>query len=148
MPNILSRWSRRQFVKATGLGSSLAGLFSVRHLLGAETGSKPVMAAIARKSIYQQLGIRPLINAAGTFTVLSASVMPREVVQAMEEASRHHVSIPELQHAVGKRISELLGSEAALVTSGAAAALTLGTAACVAGKDPQKIQRFIQEIKK
>lgn len=142
MQNILSRWSRRQFIKAAGLGSSLAGMFSVRNLWGAETAYKPVMAATARPSIYQQLGIRPLINAAGTYTALSASLMPREVVQAMEEASRHHVSIPELQQAVGKRISELLGSEAALVTTGAAAALTLGTAACVAGKDQEKIKRL------
>ncbi|MBI2947866.1 MAG: selenocysteine synthase [Verrucomicrobia bacterium] len=100
------------------------------------------MAATARKGIYEQLGVRPLINAAGTFTTLSASLMPREAVQAMEEASRAHVSIPELQQAVGKRISELLGSEAALVTAGAAAALTLGTAACVAGKDQEKIRRL------
>lgn len=92
--------------------------------------------------MYEQLGVRPLINAAGTYTALSASIVPREVVEAMEEASRSHVSIPELQEAVGKRISALLGCEAALVTAGAAAALTLGTAACVAGKDPEKIKRL------
>ena len=83
-----------------------------------------------------------MINAAGTYTALSASIMPREVLQAMEEASRYHVSIAELQQAASKRICQLLGSEAALITAGAAAALTLGTAACVAGKDPEKIKRL------
>lgn len=142
MQNFISPWSRRQFFKAAGLVSSLASAFSVRNLFGAPPGYKSVMAATARKTIYEQLGVRPLINAAGTFTTLSASLMPREVVQAMEEASLHHVSIPELQQAVGKRISNLLGSESALVTAGAAAALTLGTAACVAGKDQEKIRRL------
>jgi L-seryl-tRNA(Ser) seleniumtransferase len=68
--------------------------------------------------------------------------MPREVIEAMDEAARFHVSIQDLQQAVGRRISELLGVEAALVTAGAAAALTLGTAACVAGKDPERIRRL------
>jgi L-seryl-tRNA(Ser) seleniumtransferase len=59
----------------------------------------------------------------------------------MEEASRQHVSIPELQEAAGKRIASWVGSEAALVTSGCAAALTLATAACVCGSDEEKIRR-------
>lgn len=96
----------------------------------------------ARGTVYSRLGIRPLINAAGTYTVLSASTMSREVARAMEEASRFHVSIPELHAAVGKRIAALTGAEAALVTCGAANALSLATAACVAGKDPEKIRRL------
>jgi L-seryl-tRNA(Ser) seleniumtransferase len=83
-----------------------------------------------------------LINAAGTYTALSACTMPREVVAAMEEAARFHVSISELQAAVGKRIADMVGSESALVTAGAACALNLSTAACVAGKDPEKIRRI------
>jgi L-seryl-tRNA(Ser) seleniumtransferase len=93
-------------------------------------------------NIYARLGVRPLINAAGTYTALSGSLMPPEVRAAMAEASRHYVSIDELQAAVGKRIAELLGVEAALVTAGAAAAMTLGTAACITGKDPDKIKRL------
>src|SRR4029453_8292893 len=92
-----------------------------------------------RQKIYEELGIRPFINAAGTYTVLSACVMPGEVITAMEEASRQHVSIPELLEAAGKRIASLVGSEAALVTSGCAGALTLATAACVCGSDEKKI---------
>jgi L-seryl-tRNA(Ser) seleniumtransferase len=60
----------------------------------------------------------------------------------MEEASRNHVALGELHEAVGKRIASLVGAEAALVTAGAANALSLATAACVAGKDPEKIKRL------
>ena len=85
--------------------------------------------------------MRPFINAAGTYTTLSACVMPAEVVAAMEEASRQHISIPELHEAAGKRIASLVGSDAALVNSGCAGALTLTTAACVCGSDGDKIRR-------
>jgi L-seryl-tRNA(Ser) seleniumtransferase len=94
------------------------------------------------RDVYKELGIRPLINAAGTYTFLSASLMPRPVLEAIESASRHYVNLNELHAAVGKKIAGLIGCEAALVTAGAASALTMGTAACVAGKDPEKIKRL------
>jgi len=137
MKNLLAGWSRRQFVRA-------AGLFSTAVASGAVASGEKGFAAgapLGRGSVYSRLGIRPLINAAGTYTVLSASTMPKEVAEAMQEAARFHVSIPELHEAVGKRIASLVGAEAALVTAGAANALTLATAACVAGKDPGKIRR-------
>ena len=93
-------------------------------------------------SIYERLGVRPLINAKGTFTFLSGSLMPPEVVAAMAEAAQQYVDIHELQEAVGRHLAELLGAEAALVTTGAAAALVVGTAAIVAGEDPEKLQRL------
>lgn len=142
MQSLLSRWSRRYFLKTSALASTLAGSVSARNVFAAAPETKALKAGGTGMTICQQLGLRPLINAAGTYTALSASLMPREVVQAMEEASRYHVSIPELQQAAGKRIAVLLGSEAALVTAGAAAALTLGTAACVAGQDQDKIRRL------
>jgi len=127
---------RRGFLRDAGLVSLLAQVSWPRFLKAApgRNGSAG--------GVYARLGVRPLINAAGTYTTLSACVMPREVRKAMEEAGESHVSIPELQAAVGKRIAELLGVEAALVTAGSAAALTLGTAACVAGKDTEKIRRL------
>src|SRR5262249_50984026 len=69
-------------------------------------------------------------------------LMPPEVIDAIESASRQFVNLVELHEAVGKRIAALIGCEAALVTAGAASALTLATAACVAGKDPEKIRRI------
>ncbi|MBI4661136.1 MAG: selenocysteine synthase [Verrucomicrobia bacterium] len=142
MQNILSRWNRRHFMSWAGLASLWAGSSNSHNLCAASPDDKPRKGRGAGKGLYEQLGVRPLINAAGTFTTLSGCLMPREVVEAMDEASRHHISISELQQAVGKRIAELVGSESALVTAGAAAALTLGTAACVAGKDQGKILRL------
>jgi len=88
------------------------------------------------RDFFRELGVRTFINAAGTYTLLSASLMLPEVVAAMSYAAKHFVEIDELQAAAGKRIAELLGCEAAMVTSGAAAALTIGTAACLTGDDP------------
>lgn len=94
------------------------------------------------REVYKELGVRPLINAAGTYTFLSASLMPRPVVEAMESASRRYVNLNELQAAVGRKIAALVGCEAALVTAGAASALTLAAAACIAGRDSEKIRRL------
>jgi L-seryl-tRNA(Ser) seleniumtransferase len=91
---------------------------------------------------YERLGVRPLLNAAGILTRLGGSLPPREVLAAMERASRQYVQIEELQAAAGRRIAELAGVEAALVTSGAAAALLVGTAACVTRGDPERIRRL------
>jgi len=80
---------------------------------------------------YQKLGVTPFINAAGTYTVLSASIMPAEVQSAMALAAQQPVNLNELLDAAGDYLARRLRSEAALVTAGAAAALTLGTAACI-----------------
>jgi uncharacterized pyridoxal phosphate-dependent enzyme len=88
------------------------------------------------------LGVRPLINAAGTYTALTASLPPAEVGAAMSAVAGHFVDLQELQVAAGRRVAELLRCEAALITSGAAAALTLGTAACLTGGNPELIQRL------
>jgi L-seryl-tRNA(Ser) seleniumtransferase len=104
----------------------------------------PVRAAApaARRDVYKELGIRPLINAAGTYTVLGGSLIRPEVVEAMASAAHHFVPLVELQETVGRKIAALVGCEAALVTAGAASALMLGTAACVAGKDADRIRRL------
>lgn len=80
---------------------------------------------------YERLGVSPFINAAGTYTVLSASIMPDEVQAAMALAAQQPVNLNELLDASGEYLAKRLRCEAALVTAGAAAALTLGTAACV-----------------
>src|SRR5947207_5217227 len=96
----------------------------------------------ARQSIYQSLGVRHVINATGTVTNLGGSVMPPEVVAAWADASRHFVNLLDLQDRVGERIAKLIGVEAALVTTGAAGALLLGTAAAVTGTDRKSIARL------
>ena len=89
--------------------------------------------------IYEELGLRPVINGYATVTRLGGSLMPPPVVEAMIEASRQFVELEDLQAAVGRRIAELTRNEAAYISSGAAAGLTLATAACVAGTDPDLI---------
>ncbi len=89
-------------------------------------------------SIYKRLGIRTVINGNATLTRLGGSIMPPEVVSAMAEASKHFVDIVELQKRVGEEIARLTHNEAAYVSCGAAAALTLSTAACITGLDAAK----------
>jgi len=95
-----------------------------------------------RRNFLEELGVRPIINGAGTYTMMTASLLPPEVVEAMAAMSRHYVRLEDLQDAVGRRIAALLKCEAAMVTSGAFAALTLGTAACITGTDPEFIRRL------
>lgn len=91
---------------------------------------------------YDSIGVRPLINAKGTYTIISGSVMLPQVRQAMYEASQRYVHLEELMEAVGARIAELMQCEWGLVTNGCAAALCQVTAACVAGTDPEKMARL------
>lgn len=80
--------------------------------------------------VYESLGVRRVINADATLTRLGGSLMPQEVLEAMQDAARAFVDMHELQLAIGRRIAELTGNEAALVTSGAAAGLYLSAIAC------------------
>lgn len=88
---------------------------------------------------YSSLGVRRRINAAGALTRLGGAVMAPEVVAAMAAASRASVDIGELQDAASRRIAEATGAEAGLVTTGAAAALTLAAAASIARWDVAKM---------
>jgi D-glucosaminate-6-phosphate ammonia-lyase len=107
---------------------------------GAALGSGIETMAIAQtptRGVYEALGIKHVINATGTVTNLGGSLMPPEVVAAWADAARHFVNLVELQEKVGRRIAELIGVEAALVTTGAAGSLLLATAAVVtAGEAP------------
>lgn len=95
----------------------------------------------AKRDYFAELGVRPFINAAGTYTTMTASLMPPEVMAAMETASRKYVDLIKLQDAVGAKIATMLGAEAAMVTSGAASALCCGTAGCLTGTDRAAIAR-------
>ena len=93
-------------------------------------------------NIYARLGIKTVINGQGTYTTLGGSLMPPEVVQAMAEAAGSFVSITELQEKVGARIASLIGVPAAMVTAGAASAITVATAACMVRDDLAAIDRL------
>src|SRR6266446_5542134 len=124
--------SRRGLFGATGKGF-LAGLL----------GRLPVLAAPKPESnIYQRIGVQPVINCKGTFTIISGSQSLPEVKKAEEEASRHYVHLDELMDGVGQRLAELTKAEWGIVTAGCAAALTHATLACVAGTNPERMQRL------
>lgn len=80
---------------------------------------------------YDKLGVTKIINAAGTYTHLTASTMPPSVQTAVARAAKHPVRLAQLQRAAGEYVARQLHCEAAMVTAGAASAVTLGTAACV-----------------
>ncbi len=105
-------------------------------------GLSAARAATRRRDYLKELGVRPILNAAGTYTMLTASLMPPEAVAAIEYASKKFVRLDELHDAVGKRIAGMIGCEAAMVSAGAASALTLGTAACMTGANPEFIRRL------
>ena len=96
----------------------------------------------ANANPYQALGVRPFINCCSVRTMHGGSLMLPEVRAAMDAASRQFVNLDELMDAAGKRIAELTGAEWGIVTCGSAAAVALGTAACVAGNDPVKMLRL------
>lgn len=85
---------------------------------------------------YEKLGVIKLINAAGTYTIYTASTMPPQVQEAIAQAAHHPVHLEELQRAAGEYIANRLHCEAALVSCGADSALTLATAACIQAGNP------------
>jgi uncharacterized pyridoxal phosphate-dependent enzyme len=126
---------RRAFVK-------WAAAFPLLAQVGLQEALGTGWAEVARSStdnIYTRLGVKPLINGRGTWTYLSASLELPEVRVAQVEASQHFVNIFDLQRAAGRRLAELTGAESGMITSGAAGAMAVATAGCIAGTDPDKI---------
>jgi D-glucosaminate-6-phosphate ammonia-lyase len=97
---------------------------------------------IANANPYLTLGVRPFINCCSVRTMHGGSLMLPQVREAMAAASRWFVNLDELMEAAGRRLAELTGAEWGIVTCGSAAAVALGTAACVAGNDPVKMLRL------
>jgi len=95
--------------------------------------------------IFAELGVRPVVNAAGTVTRLSGGVMAPEVAEAMRQASLACVDMVELQAAASREIRAATGA-AGIVTSGASAAVLLGAAACLAGLDPGRMNRLPEVV--
>src|SRR6266566_7170254 len=134
----MSGISRRKLLR-TGGQAIVAGSVAVYGPpLHARSASKSKSAANGL-DYYQKLGVTPFINAAGTYTVLTASIMPDEVQAAVALAAKNPVNLNELHDASGAYLAKQLRCEAALVTSGAAAALVVGTAACITMGNEQPI---------
>ncbi len=135
--------------------SNPAALLSRRRFLG---WSQAALALLARPAFattentsttddyYQKLGVEKIINAAGTYTYLTASVMPPEVQRAVAQAALHPVVLDDLQKASGEYIARRLRCEGAVVTSGASGALTLATAACIAAANGCRPEQIPEEV--
>jgi L-seryl-tRNA(Ser) seleniumtransferase len=121
--------TRRKFFRKAGHSLIASGALAY----GSAGGEARAKGHPPEKGVdyYSKLGVTPFINAAGTFTILSASTLPAEVQAAMTRAAQKPVNIEELLRASGEYLARRLHCEAALVTAGAASALTLGTAACI-----------------
>jgi L-seryl-tRNA(Ser) seleniumtransferase len=132
--DLASRVTRRGVLK-TGAGLALVGVLGSPENAPAET-------KIGARSVYDALGVKHIINAAGTFTTLGGSLMSPEVVAAWSDAAKHFVDLLDLQDKVGAQIAKLIGVEAAMVTTGAAGAILLATAAAVTRGDSKLIQRL------
>ena len=133
LKNLTGGVSRRELF---GAGGALAALGLTR---GAAAGQA---AGAAGANIYESIGVRPLINCRGTYTIISGSLKLPEVNRAMEQAALNFVNMDELAEAVGKRLAEITGAEWGMVSAGCCAAMAHATAACVAGSDPEKMQRL------
>jgi uncharacterized pyridoxal phosphate-dependent enzyme len=149
-------WSRRQLIKQSGMISAMGAAAAISPLAASaaslaeptpETQTEPGVAdklaprhGTDADNLFTQIGVRPILNARGTYTIISGSRSLPEVKQAMFEASNYFVHLDELMEAVGKELGQLTGAEWGIATTGCEAAIALATVACIAGTDPEKSQ--------
>src|SRR5229473_1164632 len=133
--SFLPDFSRRGFIRLAAAAPLLGQIAAKNAFASAATalGKDP------RRNVYTRLGVKTIINCRGTWTYLSGSLEFPEVQAAQREASEYFVNMFELQHAASRRLAELTGAEAGMVTSGAAGAMASAAAACMAGSDPKYI---------
>src|ERR1044072_4968357 len=93
-------------------------------------------------NIFESIGVEPIINCRGTFTIIGGSIERPEVRAAMEASSKNFVQYDELADGIGKRLADLTGAEWGMVSSGCAAGMKHVTAACVTGGNPEKLIRI------
>lgn len=112
-------------------------------LLATREGEKASASPLAiGRNIYESIGVRPIVNCKGTFTIISGSLSLPEVKRAMAEAGQHYVHMDELMLGVGHRLAEITGAPWGIVTAGCAAAMTHVTTACLVGSDPERMQQL------
>jgi len=131
---------RRDLIKGLSLlplgGTLLGNAIPLQSIAGT---SKP---AGKGRNLVKELGIRTFINAAGTYTTMSASLMHEEVMDAIDQSAKEFCMLNEVQDKVGEKIAQMVHAEAAMVTAGAFSALTLGMAGILTGTDGEKIKRL------
>ena len=129
--------SRRELFRRGGLLAATGALSS-----GVESTAAAAAGPETSGQIYRAIGVRPIVNCRGTFTIITGSQTLPVVKRAMDEASRSYVQMDELMEGVGRRLAEITGAEWGIVTAGCCAALTHCTAATIAGSNPERMQRL------
>lgn len=131
--------SRRNVLKSLVTLPLVGGVLTQNKLL--QSDSLGLLRSTTR-DYFKELGIRTFINAAGTYTSMTGSLMAQEVVEAINYASHEYVNLDELHDKIGKRIAELLDCEAATVTSGCFGAMSIAMAGVMCGNDPEKVKQL------
>lgn len=136
---------RRDIIKQLGVVPIAGSLFASESIFGnAINGGSTLVPnnMSADSNIYESIGVVPIINCRGTFTILGGSTERPEVLRAIESASGYFVQYDELAHGIGQKLSELTKAEWGMVSAGCAAGLKHVTAACVTGGNPEKLIRI------
>jgi uncharacterized pyridoxal phosphate-dependent enzyme len=132
---------RREVIKGISLlpvaGAVMGSSFPLEF-----TATAAVISSAPKRDLFKELGLRKFINAAGTYTFMTASLMPDEVVEAIVSTSREFVLLDEVQDKAGEKIAAMCHAEAATVTAGCWSALVLGTAGVLTGMDTQKVKQL------
>lgn len=132
--------TRRKALKTLSALPLVGGLLGP-SLLTAKATEEVILESAAR-DFFKELGLRTFINAAGTYTSMTGSLMHKEVTDAISYGATEYVNLDELHDKVGERIAELLNCEYATVTSGAFGAMTLGLAGIMCGMDEKKVAQL------
>src|SRR6185437_860213 len=131
---------RRELIKGLGLLPLTGGV--IGGVLASQPASATPKQHGAKRDLFEELGVIRVINAGVTMTFLSGSLMMPEVLEAINSTAHDFANMYELQDRVGAKMAEMLQCEAAMVTSGAACAILLGTAAAITGTDQEKIKQL------
>jgi seryl-tRNA(Sec) selenium transferase len=134
---LFGKWSRRDLLKSSG---AVAAAPLAAGPAPAMAAAKPMHGGTAGDNLFTRIGVRPLINGRGTYTIISGSRSLPEVKQAMFDASHYYVQMDEMMDGIGRRLGKLMGAQWGIVTNGAEAAICLATVACMVGADVEKSQ--------
>ena len=130
---------RRDHIKGLMLLPLAGSALPLNSLAGSMAGTDPKSP---KPNVFQSIGVEPIINCRGTFTIIGGSLERPEVRAAMEAASKDFVQYDELADGIGKRLAEITGAEWGMVSAGCAAGMKHVTAACVTGGNPEKLIRI------
>jgi uncharacterized pyridoxal phosphate-dependent enzyme len=133
---------RREMLKNLAILPVGGGLMSMSPLMASPDKNVTKGPLALDEDIYKSIGVVPIINCRGTFTIIGGSIERPEVHAAMAAASKNFVQYDELAFAIGERLAEITKAEFGIITAGCAAAMKHGTAACVTGGNPEKLLRI------